>query len=144
MPAKSEMIGRAILALMAAGLAAGPAASGARDDQARAELGRALAGRVAGAPRSCIDSQNVNGPQIIGDRTLLYRQSGWRVWVTTLPDACPFLNDNVIVVAEVYGTQLCSSNRFRTITRYTSIPSGICRFGQFVPYDKPPRAKTSG
>lgn len=144
MPARSEVIGRAAFVLMAAGLAAAPAASGTRNDGSEAELARALAGRTAGPPRTCIDSQNVSGPQIIGDKTLLYRQSGARLWVTTLPDACPFLNDNVIVITDNYGTQLCSSNRFRTITRYTSIPSAVCRFGQFVPYDKPAKAKPAG
>lgn len=136
------MIGRAALAIMGIGLAATPAGSIAQPDDATLELGKALAGRVAGKPQSCIDPQAVGGPQIVGNRTLIYRQSGQRLWVTTLPDACPFLRTNVIVVTELYGGQLCRSNRFRTITPNTSIPSGICRFGAFVPYDKLPTAKS--
>lgn len=99
------------------------------------ELDKALAGRVPGTPVSCIDSSLADGPQIIDNRTLIYRGAG-RLWRNTLPDACPSLTGDVILVVDVHGGQLCRNDRFRTILRGTGIPSGFCRLGDFVPYSR--------
>lgn len=111
---------------------------GAKNDSS--ELDKALAGRVAGQPQNCIDTNSNDGPQIIDNRTLIYRSAG-RVWRNTLPDECPSLRDDSILIVEVYGAQLCSDDRFRTVTRGLSIPSAYCRLGRFVPYTKPKVAK---
>lgn len=110
----------------------------AKDD--RSALDKALAGRVAGPPVSCIDSYLSDGPQIIDNHTLIYRQVG-RLWRNTLPDACPSLDEDSILIVDVYGGQLCSNDRFRTVQRSSHIPSGYCRLGNFVPYSKvtPPK-----
>ena len=65
-------------------------------------LDKALAGRVPGTPVSCIDSSLADGPQIIDNRTLIYRGAG-RLWRNTLPDACPSLTGDVILVASKGG-----------------------------------------
>lgn len=106
---------------------------------AERELDKVIAGRVAGPPERCIEISRVNGPQIIDDQTIVYRQSGRRIWVNRLPDACPGLRTDALVVVQPTGSQLCSTDNFRTLIRYTSIPGAICRFGEFVPYEKPRR-----
>ncbi len=103
-------------------------------------LEKALAGRVAGPPVACIDSHVADGPQVIDNRTLLYRSAG-KVWRNDLPDACPSLDDDSILIVEMFGSRLCRNDHFRTVERGTSIPGAICRFGDFTPYSKakPPK-----
>ncbi len=102
-----------------------------------AELARALEGRVAGPPQRCLDDFRRTNPQIIGDRTLLYRESGRRIWVNTLPEACPGLSSDRIPVFKIYGSQVCKGDIFETIDRSAGFRGGSCRLGDFVPYEKP-------
>ncbi|MGJ3647517.1 hypothetical protein ACLB0R_03445 [Sphingomonas sp. GlSt437] len=101
-------------------------------------IDHAIAGRVAGTPVRCIDKPSNQGPEIIDSATIIYRDGG-RLWVNHLPARCPSLSNNVILIVDVYGGQLCHDDRFRTLERETSIPSGYCRLGDFTPYDRPPR-----
>jgi hypothetical protein len=95
-----------------------------------------LAGRIAGAPVDCIDPSRLNGPDIVDADTILYRQSGKRIWVSGPVGQCPSLRTGDTLVVELYGGRLCRNDRFRTITPGISIPSGVCRFRAFVPYDR--------
>lgn len=113
------MIGRAALMLLA--LAA------ARDDP--------LAGRMAGKPVDCIDLDGVQGPEIVGPRIVLYRQSAQRVWLTGPASACPALRSADGLVVEVYGRKVCRRDRFR-VRSNGAVLGGVCRFGSFVPYDR--------
>jgi hypothetical protein len=105
------------------------------------DLAKALAGRVAGQPVNCIDTQRADGPQIIDDHTILYRESGRRLWRNDLPNACPSLRPMTTIVMRVYGGQTCRNDTFRTIDAGSSIPSPLCRLGSFTPYDLPPKAR---
>jgi hypothetical protein len=126
------MIPRVAL-LAAAGLAA--AAPAATHDDA---IAKAFAGRVAGAPVACLGADRAGNLQALDARTLVYRESARRIWRNDLPDACPGLDDDSIIVIELYGTGPCKGDHFRTIERTGgSIPGPICRLGSFVPYDKP-------
>jgi hypothetical protein len=98
---------------------------------------KALAGRVPGQAEDCITLSSNQGPQIVDAQTILYRQSGKRVWRTGPIGACPSLRPLETLVVEVWGGQLCRNDRFRVITPGLSIPSGYCRFDRFTPYDKP-------
>ena len=91
------MIARAALLLLA--LAA------ARDDP--------LAGRVAGPAVNCIDLDRVQGPEIVEDRTILYRQNGLRVWRTGPLDSCGSMRSGDGLIVETYGRRLCRGDRFR-------------------------------
>ncbi|MDR6848638.1 hypothetical protein J2X47_000081 [Sphingomonas sp. BE270] len=100
------------------------------------DLDKALAGRVAGKPETCLSTSRIGSPQVIDDHTLLYRDGG-RIWRNDLPDACPGLDDDVIVVTEVFGGQLCRGDLFYTLERSgLGIPGPRCRLGAFVPWDK--------
>ncbi|PXA97334.1 hypothetical protein DMC47_14325 [Nostoc sp. 3335mG] len=99
------------------------------------QLAKTLAGRVAGKPENCLPTGFVDGPQIIGD-SLIYRQTGKRLWRSQVRDRCPFLRNDQIVVSILYGASVCRNDRFRLVDRGVPIPSGDCPFGEFVPYDK--------
>ena len=97
-----------------------------------------LAGRVAGDPVRCIsDSVASSGPTIVDERTILYRQTGRRIWVAHPVGACPSLRPFTTLVVEKWGSQTCANDRFRVLEPGTTIPSAYCRFGDFIPYDKP-------
>lgn len=118
-------------ALAAAALMLAGAASG----DSRSALDHALAGRVAGTPVRCIDNPSNQGPEVIDSRTIIYRDVG-RLWVNTLPEQCPSLDDDAILILDVFGGQLCENDRFRTLERGSNIPSGYCRLGTFTPYTR--------
>jgi hypothetical protein len=118
--------------LLAAGLASvTPAATHDRDPL------REFAGRVAGAPVRCLDADRAGNLMALDQRTLVYRESGRRIWRNDLPAACPGLNDDSIIVIELFGNGPCQGDRFHTIERSGGIPGPSCRLGSFVPYDKP-------
>jgi hypothetical protein len=125
----------AVAAMMAIGAAACGTLAASHDDP----LAKALAGRIAGAPQNCVENSLVGGPQIIDNRTLLYNETGRRVWRNDLPEACPGLRDDSHLIVEVYGSQLCQNDRFRAVDFGSHIPGPYCRFGKFVPYDKTKR-----
>jgi hypothetical protein len=95
-----------------------------------------LAGRVAGTPVRCIDIGRNDGPDIVDSQTILYRQSGKRIWKTGPVGECPSLRPLDTLIVDVYGGQICRNDRFRTISNGTSIPSPYCRFRDFTPYDE--------
>lgn len=128
------------MAVTAAGLlavlaAAAPAAS--RDD----DLAKALAGYEPGKPVDCIDTRATDGPQVIDDHTILYRESGRRIWRNDLPSRCPSLRPMTTIVLRVYGGQMCRHDLFRTLDSGMSIPSTYCQLGNFTPYEKPRKVK---
>jgi len=111
-------------------------AAGATAADSNKDLDKELAGRVAGAPTDCIDNAMMEGPQIIDERTILYR-SGRRVYVNTLESACPSLDWDKVLIVELHGNQICRHDHFRVLARGTTIPGPTCLFSKFVPYDKP-------
>ncbi|GHH14293.1 hypothetical protein GCM10008023_15850 [Sphingomonas glacialis] len=121
---------------MIRGLLLVAALGGATASDDAKDLAKALLGRTPGKPETCVSPSRVGAPQVIGDHTLLYRD-GSRMWRNDLPDGCPGLDDDAIVVTEVYGGQLCRNDQFYTLERTGStIPGPRCRLGSFVPWDK--------
>ncbi|MBX9859880.1 MAG: hypothetical protein K2Y20_09860 [Sphingomonas sp.] len=127
---------RWFVALAAAALAGGTTVMARDAVTLSPELAKALAGRVAGKPENCISASRVNGPEIIDNRNILYRQSGARVWRNEMADKCTVLRENDILVIESYGNQICKFDRFQVINRNSGFPSAYCILGSFTPYDK--------
>lgn len=131
----------AAVALMIAATACAPGEQAASALAARGdrEFASAIAGRVAGPPQRCINPVNTGGPQLIAPDRLVYRDAS-TVWVTRA-EGCPFIGRDEVVIAEVFGGQLCRNDRFRTIQRGASagIPGPYCRYGDFTPYRRPAR-----
>ena len=98
-----------------------------------------LAGRVAGPPSDCIALRSDEGAIVAGPHTLLYRESGRRVWRTGPAGQCAAFEQPATIVADVFAGQLCRGDLFRSIGRTNIAPSAPCRFDRFIPYDLPPR-----
>lgn len=129
---------RALLIPIAAlGLAGAAAPAAPRQETAES----VLAGRVAGKPVDCVDQSRLDGPQIIDEKTLIYRDSGSRLWRNDLIGVCPGLDPMDTLIVDIYGSQLCRNDHFRVLTPGTRIPGALCRLGKFTPYDKPGKAK---
>jgi hypothetical protein len=122
--------------LVLAGCTGNAELQASRQAEAAEDLAEALEGRVAGKPQDCISSpQQTNGPQIIDQRTILYRD-GRRVWRNTLAAECPSLDKYDILIVELHGSQVCRNDLFRPVDPGSRIPGATCRFGQFTPYTK--------
>lgn len=116
---------------LAATLVAGAAV--ARDADDARDLAKALAGHVPGKTSECIDPQSASGPTVIGHDTLLYHQ-GSTIWKTNVIGPCPALDDDVTVITDIWGGQLCKNDKFRVLEHGMSIPSAYCRLGSFQQY----------
>ncbi len=96
-----------------------------------------LAGRAAGKPVQCISDLDARSQvRIVDDKTIAYSRTANRIWITHPQGACPGLHPMRSLVVERRGAQLCSGDRFRTVQATSSVPSGVCQFGAFTPYDK--------
>lgn len=101
------------------------------------DLDRALAGRGAGLPVACLNANADATPQVMSDRVLLY-SDGARIWRNDLAAPCPGLDDDALIVNELYGGRVCRGDQFYTLRRPSlNIPGPRCVLGAFVPYDKP-------
>ena len=125
--------------LAALGMLALAGCSTAPADTSRADraLAQATAGRTAGASQRCLDQSRVQNPQIVDRRTLIYRESGRRIWVNTLPAACPSLRTDSILIVRLFGTDMCDGDRFQARQPTDIIAGPVCRLGAFTPYDRP-------
>lgn len=126
-----------LIPIAALGLLGAAAPAAPREDT----LASALAGRVAGTPVDCVEKSRLDGPQIIDDKTLIYRESGRRIWRNDLIGQCRGLQPMDTLIVDIYGGQLCRNDRFRALTPGLTIPGPYCRLGKFTPYDKPAKAK---
>lgn len=99
-------------------------------------LATELARRTPGKPALCVNQMRLNGPESVGDHTIVYRQSAKRIWVSQLREKCPSLRGDRIIVVEAFGTQICRNDRFQVLPRGSTIAFGSCFFGPFTPYDK--------
>lgn len=123
-------------AALLAGCATTPEQIAQAEAARAAELADTLAGYTPGAPQDCMPIDRTNGPQIIGGGVVLYRESGRRIWLARTEGECPWLRRDGVMVTEVFGSQLCRTDRFQVLDRGSSIPSGHCRFASFRPYER--------
>lgn len=98
-----------------------------------------LVGRIAGAPVDCVRLNRNTTPEIVDARTVLYRETDRRVWRTGPVGVCPALRPQGTLIVEVLGARQCRGDRFRVLVNSSNLPSGVCRFDRFTPYDKPAR-----
>ena len=131
------MMKRAIVfPLLASMLAIGPAAIAREDAVTRdaRNLERELSSRVAGPAERCLPANRNDSAVIRGDA--LVWNAGKTMWVNRIAN-CPALNRDPVLVFEMWGSQLCEREFFRTVDRGSSIRGPSCQLGKFVPYRKP-------
>lgn len=107
----------------------------ARDGTPDAKLAKALVGKVAGTPRSCLSTSDARSSTTYRD-AILYRVNSKLTYVNDL-GKCPFLRDDNILVAKVYGSQICRGDIVNMVGRAGGFPMGSCVFSDFVPYRSP-------
>ena len=129
------MVLMGVLALSGCAMSAGDRGSYGSQERAARELADALKGRVAGEPQDCISASSTSGPQIIDERTLIYRDVG-KVWRNDLESSCPGLDPGDTLVVVLHGSQMCRRDLFHVREYGSSIPGPRCQLGKFTPYRK--------
>ena len=96
-----------------------------------------LAGRVAGPPARCVDTNSaMSGPSIQDDGTIVINAGGQRMWHAKVRGQCSGLQPFSTLIIERWGSQICRNDRFRVLQQGMSIPSQWCLFDGFVPYER--------
>ena len=123
---------RKLLPLIAGSLLVGGAAQAGPVDR-EAELARALQGRVAGTPVSCIDLHRVTSSQVIPNTAILYR-SGSTIYVNRPANGADELNRNDTMVTRLHSTRLCDVDTITMVEPVSGTFMGVVFLGDFVPY----------
>lgn len=123
---------RMFLPLAAASLLVGGAAQAKPADHEE-ELARALAGRAAEAPVSCIDLHRVRSSRIITDTAILY-DAGSVIYVNRPDNGADQLNQWDTMVTRLSSTRLCNVDTVTMVDRGSHSFTGVVFLGDFVPY----------
>jgi hypothetical protein len=104
-----------------------------------AELDKALAGKVAGAPKSCINREPQTNLTVISNNVLLYRVSKKLIYKNELIGSCNGLTYGDTMIVRSFGSQMCRGDFTTTANLQSGIQTGACALGDFVPYRTPER-----
>ena len=101
----------------------------------QAKLASLTAGKVAGAPLSCLPTYRRNDMIIIDDNTIAFRDGRRRVYVNHMLAGCNGLQyGHNALVTRTPTTQLCRGDIAEVLDTAARITIGSCVFGDFVPY----------
>lgn len=99
---------------------------------------RALAGKVAGKPVSCISARDADRPIELAGGAVAYRASANLVYVQDFGGSCANVHDSdVYLVRTSPLSQLCRGDIAQAVSRAGNIPIGSCVYADFVPYRAP-------
>ena len=103
---------------------------------ARNGVERRLAGRVAGAPQTCVQRSLLRYADVIDHQSIVYTaSSGTRLYVNAPTAGLPDLDDGDVLVMRSSSALVCENDVVDLVDRYTQEPRGFVRLGRFVPYD---------
>jgi len=102
-------------------------------------LDKAIAGRVAGKPVTCINLRDIRSTDIIDDVGILYTTNGGTVYLNRPNGGASFLDDDDILVTRSFSSQLCNIDIVQLVDRAGRFPKGSISLGEFIPYAKPPK-----
>ena len=123
---------RKLFTLLAGTLMLGGVAQAKPQDH-DAELARALQGRVAGEPVSCINLSRVRNSRIINGTAILY-DAGSVIYVNRPENGAEELNQWDTMVTRTPTTQLCNVDTVTMVDRVSDTFQGVVFLGDFVPY----------
>ena len=109
-----------------------------RSVKSQQQFDKLLAGKVAGAPVSCLPTFRQNDMVVIDERTVAFRDGSSRVYVNTLNGSCSNLGGSYALVTRGFGGgQLCRGDIGQVVDLTNRMTVGSCVFGDFVPYTRP-------
>lgn len=109
----------------------------AANPRGEAELERAIAGRVAGEPVSCISLHGATSSQIIDNTAIVYRVGG-TLYVNRPRSGAESLDRDDTMINRLFGdSRLCNTDAVRTVDLLSGFMTGIVLLGDFVPYRRP-------
>lgn len=127
-----------LVATLLAGCASGPEPELRWTARQRADLARALAGKVAGPPVRCVSALGAGaGLRAIHDTMLMYEVNRRLVYQNRLIGRCAGLSRGEALLLDRHGSQYCRGDIVRTVDLPSGMPGGACALGDFVPYRAP-------
>ncbi|WP_174291183.1 hypothetical protein [Sphingomonas bacterium] len=103
--------------------------------ETQAGLARALAGRTAGNPTSCLPPGPLLSTTKSYGKVLLYTLANGDLYANDTAGGCENRGDDIFVEVEHEG-RACSGDIIHLVDRTSHIPTGSCALGQFTPYPK--------
>ena len=134
----TRILAAAVLATTLAGCAGQPMVA-ERDPRADARLAKALAGKVAGPPVSCLPSYRATQMEVIDRDTILYRDGRTSYVQNTNGDCYPNgAGGGYYLVTKSFGTSgLCRGDIAQVVDSSSQSFAGSCSFNAFIPYRTP-------
>jgi hypothetical protein len=98
-----------------------------------------LAGKVAGAPMSCLPSYNTNDMSVIDGRTVAFRTGTRTVYLVHLSEGCSLLGAGpyALLSRQFGGTGLCRGDIQQVFDTMNHTTVGSCVVSDIVPYTRP-------
>ena len=134
---KSMMIFPVASLLLCGAVSASSASRDARYAKEDARLEKALAGKVAGKPVSCIRLRDAQGTESFDNDkgTILFKVSRKLVYRTDTNGGCHYIgNTNALITHSFTGGQLCRGDIATSADLTAGFSSGSCAMNDFVPY----------
>ena len=128
-----KKIALALAAAATMALTAGPSTAGERLS-GDAKLAKLLEGRVAGEPRSCINTRVNQNSEVIDGTAVVYGR-GRTIWVN-VPENAQDLDDNDALLIRQFGPQLCRQDIVTTFNPFGGFYTGNVFLRDFVPYTR--------
>ena len=123
-----------VVAIWVAGLLGACATTPAGSDEEEARL-HALLSANADKGIRCLSVTQYDSVQILGDRTLLFKGRGKKVWANELTSPCPGMHKDDVLIFDLRGSQVCSLD-WVTPTRPGWLHAGPkCSLGEFIEFD---------
>ena len=108
------------------------AAQAARDQSKLAAL---TAGRVAGAPLSCLPQWRSRDMVVVNENVVAFRDGQKRVYINNMQGPCLGLGPGRnALVTQTTGSSLCRGDIAQVFDSASRMTMGSCVFGDFVPY----------
>jgi hypothetical protein len=130
-----ECVMKRSLILIAASLFALPAVSSTPKMSDAERVEKALVGRSAGKPQSCVQLRDLGSSEVIGD-DIFYRSSRKLLYRNQTSGGCGHRGYGDALITRTYSSNLCRGDVVRTADLHSGFETGFCILGDFVPYKK--------
>jgi hypothetical protein len=108
-----------------------------RTANAEQQYQQLLAGKVAGAPVSCLPRYSSSEMTVVDPHTIVFKFGSSRVYVAHMESDCDGLSANgpyALLTHQFAGTGLCRGDIAQVVDPLNRVTVGSCVWGDFVPY----------